>query len=928
MPLLRILLAIVLSALVDQLAAAPSVALFYGDQLKALEFRIFDIVVVEPDHGHDPARFQKSGSQLYAYASVAEVQASRPYFKDIPKSWHLARNGDWDSEVIDQTPANWPDFFADRVIAPLWAKGYRGFFLDTLDSYRLAKQFDEQAQQDGLVRVIETLHKRFPGIRLILNRGFEIVPRLRDKVQMVAAESLFQAWNAGSKRYEEVKPGDREWLLGQLLNVRDKYGIPVLAIDYVAPHKRELARQTAEKIRALGIIPYVADGKLYGMGVGNVEFSPRRLAVIYDGADSPALNYTNAHRYLQMPLNHLGYAVDYFDAQHPLPEEISADRYAGILTWFSGGLPESKGRAMARWLSARIEEGMTVGMLGDFGFPVDAGNLARLGLKLGNANPTRLTIQQQHAMIGFETAPLPDRTQLQPVQSSDNKITPLLTLRDTAGASFIGGALTRWGGFLLDPFVLSDLPGSEQKRWVVDPFAFVQAALRLPAIPIPDVTTENGRRLYFSHIDGDGFPSLAEFPGSPPAPEVLLNEILEKYRIPTAVSIIEAEISPQGLYPKMSAQLEAAAKRMFRLPHVEIASHSYSHPFLWNQEARHGRFKDEVPDGEGYGLHIPGYQFNAEREITGSLNYIRNRLAPPDKPATIMLWTGDCAPGEEALSIVERNGLLNMNGGDTSITRSNPTLSDVGPLSIRKGGYLQIYAPITNENIYTNLWRGPFYGFEKVIETFEMTDQPRRLKPVDIYYHTYSASKPAGIKALHKVFGWAEKQPLHPVYPSDYIRKVQDFETFAIGRRLDDQQWIVRGDGELRTLRLPPALGQPDLSDADGVAGFRPGSEGQYLHMLGSNARFATSKSPRSLPRLFEANARISRWQRQGNETSITFRGNVPLVFSLANASQCGVRADQRPLTPASQMQQSGETVQNYRLPHAAAQIVLSCPAR
>ena len=95
--------------------------------------------------------------------------------KQIPARWKMARNGDWGSVVLDQTPAEWPDFFADKVVGPLWQKGYRGFFLDTLDSYRLARTFDESAQQQGLIRVIEILHRRFPGIRLILNRGFESV---------------------------------------------------------------------------------------------------------------------------------------------------------------------------------------------------------------------------------------------------------------------------------------------------------------------------------------------------------------------------------------------------------------------------------------------------------------------------------------------------------------------------------------------------------------------------------------------------------------------------------------------------------------------------------------------------------------------------------------------------------------------------------
>ena len=34
-----------------------------------------------------------------------------------------------------------------------------------------------------------------------------------------------------------------------------------------------------------------------------------------------------------------------------------------------------------------------------------------------------------------------------------------------------------WGGFILDPYVLTELPGTEQTRWVVNPFTFLQKAL-------------------------------------------------------------------------------------------------------------------------------------------------------------------------------------------------------------------------------------------------------------------------------------------------------------------------------------------------------------------------------------------------------------------------------------------------------------------
>lgn len=909
--------------------AAPAVALYYGSAIPLKEFRVFDIVVVEPGHGHDPQQQARGGSQLFAYVSVAEVQPTRPYFRDIPEPWKLARNGDWDSVVIDQTPADWPAFFAERVVGPLWEKGYRGFFLDTLDSYRLARQFDETAQQAGLIRVIETLHARYPGIKLILNRGFEIIPRVRDKVFMVAAESLFQGWHAGRKRYVPVAEADRAWLLGQLKTIQERDRLPILAIDYVAPHDRQLTRDTARRIRELGFIPWVTDAKLDSIGIGSIEVQPRRVLVMYDGSEAPSINLANAHRYLQMPLNHMGYVVDYADVRKPLPPSVYADRYAGIASWFSGGIADPFSRPYARWLQQRIEQQLPLAVIGDLGFRPDRSFARRLALRLSDSGtPNQLTIIRQHRMLGFETPPAPSRSDPPVFQAALDASEPLIELRDQAGNHYLGGALMPWGGFILNPFALIEILNSEQARWVIDPFAFLQCALRLPEIPIPDVTTENGRRLFFSHIDGDGFASLAELPGSPPAGEVLLREILEKYRTPTTMSVIEAEVAPNGLYPRLSPRLEAIARQMFRLPHVEIASHTYAHPFVWDPgiwAGKAGETKNRNIIEGNYHLDVPGYRFDLTREIIGSTNYIRDRLAPPDKPVRILLWSGDTSPGAEALRIAEQAGLLNMNGGDTAITRDYPSLAAVGGHGIEKEGLLQVYAPITNENIHTNLWRGPYYGYERVIESFEMTEAPRRLKPVDIYYHTYSASKRAGLNAVHKAFAWTKTQALHPVFASEYIRKVRDFHDLAIAH--DNGGWRIRGNGDLRTFRLP--AGQPRLVDARGVAGFTAGREGRYLHLTGGDAWFASENTARpDTPRLVDANARLDDWQRNGRSLSFRLKGHLPLEFSLAGIEHCTVSANGQPLAVARQTRQAEAVIQHYRHPHAAAQIQVRCPGR
>ncbi len=901
-------------------AADPHVALYYAAGAPLAELRAFDIVVVDPDHGYDARAYNSAASELFAYVSVGEAHPSRSWFADIPSAWKAGANTAWGSVVIDQTRPAWTDFVAERIVAPLWAQGYRGLFLDTLDSYRLAKDADAVAQQQGLVRLIRDLRRRFPGLRLIANRGFELLPEIRGEIMAVAAESLFRGWDAAAKRYVEVPAKDREWLLEQLRQVREVHGLPAIAIDYVDPRDRTLTRATADRIAALGMVPWVADGDLATLGAGRREVMPRRVLVLYDGREATAINYTNAHRYVAMPLNHLGYVPEYADVNQPLPAGALATRYAGIVAWFTGGLLPGPAAATAKWLRAQIQGGMKLALLGDLGFAATDTNLKPLGLELAEKLAGgKLKVAVRDPMMGLEFEPLPDRRNLVPLRLAQPG-RRLIAVEDSAGQRFDAAAITEWGGYALDPFALVEPPGTDrQARWVVDPFAFLAQALRLPAMPVPDTTTENGRRLLLAHIDGDGFPSRAEFAGSPLAADVLLREVLAKYRVPHTVSVIEAEVAPDGLHPEIAPQLEALARQMFALPHVEIATHTYSHPFRWDKAEAGADAGD--PDAY-YALRVPGYAIDVKREIVGSADYIRSRLAPPGKPVKVLLWTGDAAPGEASLRVADAAGLLNMNGGNTVITDSNPSLSAVAPLGVEKGGRFHTYAPMMNENVYTNLWRGPFYGFERAIETMKRTETPRRLKPIDIYYHTYSASKRASLKALHKVYGWALGQPVHPVYASEYIRKVLDFNRLSIARDRGNGAWIVRGDGELRTLRIPAELGTPDLGKSSAVAGHAAAAAGErYIHLAGGSAELRLDAAPPRLPYLAQANGRLSAWQPAPGGWSAALKAHVPLEFVLGSVGGCTVHGDGRPLTP---VRRSGE-LNHYRLPDAAQSLQVSC---
>lgn len=887
--------------------AQPAVAFYYGANPPWESLQAFDLVVVDPDHVPQPARAGLPHTELAAYVSVGEVHPSRPYARKLPAHWLRGDNVAWQSRLLDQAQPEWPGFFVNEVISPLWQAGYRAFFLDTLDSYHLfaRTQAERSAQEAGLVAVVRAIKQRYPSVRLIFNRGFEILERTHDAVAMLAAESLYKRYDASRQAYGDVPTADRAWLHDQLTQAKRRYGLPVIAIDYVPAAEREQARDTARRIKAEGFIPWVATHDLASLGVGGIEVMPRKvLMVINARTDQYALTVSEPVRHGTLPLQYLGYTVEYANHRN-LPQDILSGRYAGVVVWLEGRTDPAEYRAIADWLARPLDERVPVVFINDVGPMLTPALQRRLSVSQGldDTGSRAVRTEQQSPLMGFEQRPRPHPSDFVPLQAEVTE--PLLVL--TKGrARQVAAAVTSWGGYVMYPYAVITLPSSEQERWVIDPMAFLRQALRLPDLPVPDVTTETGRRMLLIHMDGDAFISRSELPGAPYAGELLRDRVVKRYALPMTLSVIEAELSPQGLYPQLSARMEAVAREIFRAPHVELASHSYSHPFVWHKLERN-------PSADDYNLDVPGYVFDLRREIEGSRSYIETRLAPPSKRVELFLWTGDTRPGREGLAMVTQAGMVSMNGGDTMATRSRATLTSVAPYGIQVGDQFQVFAPNQNENVYTNNWIGPFHGYERVLETFEFTEQPRRLKPVNIYFHTYILTKRASLQSLEKVFDWALAQELTPVRASRYVRKVEAFQHFAVART--DDGWRLRGNGELRTVRSPSTMGVPDLGRSTGVAGYALHQDSFYAHLTGASAELVLAPGGSAVPRLVSANAAVQsagptergyRWQ---------LAGEVPLSFTLAEAGNCRVTGAGQEIRPT----RGRDGYLHYRLNHHAA---------
>ncbi len=927
----------------------PSVAFYYGTHPPLDVLRAFDWVVVQP-HG-----LQRATKRLgpwtteFAYLSLGEMEKSSAIARNLPGYCHLGTNRPWHSIIINQAKVACRSFYLGQVFKPLLARGYRNFFFDTLDSYEQVLKTPAQrtAYRQGLTALIKAIHHEDPQGKFILNRGFELLDALKNQgIVGVAAESLYRGWNQKAGRYIHVKRADTQWLLGQFERVR-KMGLIAIAIDYLPPARRRAAEHLARRIESHGIVPYVTDKALVSIGVSTITPLPRRVLMLYDGPYRPMNN--NLNWYAAMPLNYLGYATQAINVSHQLlPTGPLSGQVAGIVTWFdSDHFPHAA--ETWRWLHEQMQAGVPVAILGQFGLPLDAGTFVPLGLRPGKTAPYGLlpakVANQTKGYFGFESPVLPSTPDFRPLHLVTGR--SLLTIT-VAGNREVAAALTPWGGYVLAPYVLRNLPqgdlkvGELQAAWVLDPFRFYRAALRLPQAPAYDITTQSGRRLLFGLIDGDGFASnswIEKYRGQPAA-RVILTAVLKRFRLPITVAPIASEFANHGLYQKSEVdRLRPIARAIFRLPWVEMGSHTYSHPFDWpalernpNLSAglhiKHGTHHPGAYVNGGspqlkysYNLPVPGYRFSPEQEVTGAAKIIDQYLAPPGKRVRVIQWSGDTNPDAQVLGIAYRDGLANINGNNSTIDHAHPSLTNVTPLGVWKGRYFQVYSPIANEDQYTHGWQPPYCGYNKVIQTLQMTDQPRRLAPMEIYYHFYSGARPCALKDLIRVYRWAAQQPSTPIFASTYSHLVIAFESAALARSADG--FLLRGYGPDQQIRIPVTLGYPNFTRSHNIAGFDDTNGQRYIHLgPGDQARLVLVKQPPTQPYLISANGRIEALTRQPGIFDLRLRAYVPLRVRLGNATRCRISINGK--IQQGKLGAHGEI--HFRLQAQQAYMQLACP--
>jgi polysaccharide biosynthesis protein PelA len=618
----------------------------------------------------------------------------------------------------------------------------------------------------------------------------------------------------------------------------------------------------------------------------------REILAIYDSRQEARPDQTRIHRFAEMPLNHLGFAVSYWDISAGLPNAERTANLRGIITWFHRPPPAS----FYQWGLQQLGKGTRMVVLGDSGLPsgnaslADANRLfAEIGFGLTGAlvDITYATrILHRDDLIGFERPLDPVLPAFPIVGTFGSDVSSHLVLEHRESGLVLASSVvltSNRGGYAASGYFVYEEPITGRTKWIIDPFAFFQKAFGAQLMPIPDVTTLAGRRIWFSHIDGDGWNNISyieEYRDRPTVSAgVVLRELIAPYPdLPVAVGVIGADVDERYDTPEAGRQ---AARELYALPQVEVASHTYSHPYQWSFFENYDRKLEERligPDESEWksvlgdrmrrlarqllpGLARKGgepdakfadedpprayseFPFDLDQEIRGAITAAED-LAPEGKQGALYLWSGGAEPFEEAIARTRRLGLRNLNGGDSRLDADYPSLSYLSPISRAVGAERQIYAANANDYIYITDGNGRDHGFLNLDATVAATENPRRLKPINIYYHMYAGERPAQLAAVRHHLDAARQAAVIPIAASHYAAIADGFFSTEI-TALGDASWLIQRRGALQTLRFDDAEALAvDFGRSIGVIGQRKKGTALYVALDEAHAEPIVALAP------------------------------------------------------------------------------------
>jgi polysaccharide biosynthesis protein PelA len=237
---------------------------YYGDTHEPQEFMPYDVIVFDRENHPDLSTLRGKGKILLGYISGGEGEQRRSDYDSHQKVHLLEKetNPNWDdNRIVDIRSPAWTAYIIEQLIPDMLHQGFDGIFIDTLDSIEhleSTKPADYKGMVEGAITMIKMIRLHYPDIKIMVNRGYQIVPAVLGEIDYVLGEGTLVKYDFESKK-TELFPTEifQEYVLRAAEWRKKAPHLQVMTLDYWDMDDKEGVEHIYNLHRANGFIPYV-----------------------------------------------------------------------------------------------------------------------------------------------------------------------------------------------------------------------------------------------------------------------------------------------------------------------------------------------------------------------------------------------------------------------------------------------------------------------------------------------------------------------------------------------------------------------------------------------------------------------------------------------------------------------------------------------
>jgi len=241
---------------------------YYGEELPAKSFAPYNPIVLDSLSRPSITELIDKKKEVLGYLNLTQASERYSWFPLIKEKGLLISEDevwqkDWDVDIRNPF---WQDVVLNQVIPDIVAHGFTGLFLDQVDIAINFEQNDPikyKGMAQASIDLIKAIRKKYPSKRLMLNRGFEILPQVGNDVDYLLAETLYTYLDFKTGKYTIRTDAEYDWGMDQINSAQALFPhLVIFSLDYWDPADKEMLKKIYSKERASCLRPYVTTPSL------------------------------------------------------------------------------------------------------------------------------------------------------------------------------------------------------------------------------------------------------------------------------------------------------------------------------------------------------------------------------------------------------------------------------------------------------------------------------------------------------------------------------------------------------------------------------------------------------------------------------------------------------------------------------------------